>query len=95
MNSAIKEQQFPILETERLILRPFTLADAKDVQQMAGSQKIAETTVVIPHPYLDGVAEDWISKHQDWFRSGDSVDFAIELKSFKKLIGNISLMINK
>jgi ribosomal-protein-alanine N-acetyltransferase len=41
----------PILKTERLILRPFTLDDALDVQRIAGDEKIAETTGAIPYPY--------------------------------------------
>lgn len=94
---------FPILNTERLTLRAFELSDAAEVQRMAGSAKIAATTATIPHPYLDGMAEDWISKHQQWFDQGISVDFAIEIKSTQtstsiptpKLIGNISLMLNK
>lgn len=94
-NRTKESTQFPTLQTKRLLLRAFTLSDAKEVQRMAGSPKIAETTATIPHPYLDGMAEDWISKHQEWFEKGISVDFAIETHSDKKLVGNISLMINK
>lgn len=86
---------FPTLNTERLTLRAFELSDASEVQRMAGSPQIAATTATIPHPYLDGMAEDWISQHLEWFEKGISVDFAIELKATNKLIGNISLMINK
>lgn len=89
------KKQFPVLTTARLKLRPFNLEDAKEVQRMAGSPKVAATTAAIPHPYLDGMAEEWISKHQEWFQKDLSVDFAIESISSKKLIGNISLMINK
>jgi len=34
----------PTLETARLILRPFTLADAPEVQQLAGERDVASTT---------------------------------------------------
>jgi ribosomal-protein-alanine N-acetyltransferase len=88
------KNNFPALSTERLTLRTFELSDADEVQRMAGSQKIAETTTNIPHPYLDGMAEEWISKHQEWFEKNISVDFAIEIKESKKLIGNISLMLD-
>ena len=47
----------PTLETTRLVLRPFTLADASDVQRLAGARAIASTTLNIPHPYEDGMAE--------------------------------------
>lgn len=53
----------PILETQRLILRPFSLDDAADVKRLAGERVIAENTYSVPHPYESGVAEKWISKH--------------------------------
>jgi RimJ/RimL family protein N-acetyltransferase/GNAT superfamily N-acetyltransferase len=97
INSATKltEGLIPTLQTNRLILRPFNLEDSKEVQRQAGSPSVAATTTTIPHPYPDGAAEEWISKHQGWFKSGISVDFAITLKTTSKLVGNISLMINK
>ena len=53
----------PTLKTERLVLRPFTLDDAKQVQKLAGDRQIASTTLNIPHPYEDGMAEEWIGNH--------------------------------
>ena len=82
----------PTLATERLILRPFQLTDAQDVQRLAGSREIASTTLNIPHPYEDGMAEEWISKHQETFEQGRGVTFAITSRSGGHLIGAISLM---
>jgi ribosomal-protein-alanine N-acetyltransferase len=82
----------PILETERLILRPFRLEDAAEVQRLAGDRSIADTTLNIPHPYKDGMAEEWISKHQSDFEGGKGVTFAITCKTDDFLIGAISLM---
>ena len=84
-----------ILETERLILRPFELTDAKRVQELAGDIRIAETTLHIPHPYEDGIAESWISSHRDNFENGSNVTYAIVKKETEELIGTINLMMNK
>jgi hypothetical protein len=53
-------KQRPTLHTVRLVLRPFELAPAQDVQRLAGEKAIADTTANIPHPYLDGMAEQWM-----------------------------------
>ncbi len=84
-----------ILKTNRLILRPFKLSDAKTVQQLSGKKEIANTTLNIPYPYPDGVAEKWISTHQQEFELGKSIHYAIILKKTKKLLGAVSLVITK
>jgi [ribosomal protein S5]-alanine N-acetyltransferase len=42
--------QRPTLETTRLVLRPFALDDAGDVQRLAGAPEVADTTLNIPPP---------------------------------------------
>ena len=37
-------------ETTRLYLRFFELSDAANVQQLAGSEEVARTTLAIPQP---------------------------------------------
>ena len=84
--------QRPTLTTKRLILRPFALADAERVRELAGDSRIAATTATVPHPYLEGMAEEWIARHQGWFESGSAVQFAIVLKEAGTLIGCIDLI---
>ena len=76
-----------------MILRPFELTDAKEVQRLAGDRAIADTTLEIPHPYEDGIAEKWISTHQAKFEAGEMVHFAIILRETNGLIGAIGLTI--
>lgn len=89
------EKQRPTLETERLILRPFAVADAANVQRLAGDPAVFATSLGIPHPYEDGVAEEWIATHQEAFQSGKNVTFAVVLRSDNALIGAISLRVNE
>ncbi len=85
----------PTLHTEHLILRPHTLDDAKELQRLIGERDIASTTLNIPYPYKDGMAEEWISKHQESFDKGERVEFAIVDGEKRFLIGGIGLNINK
>ena len=84
----------PTLQTSRLILRPFELTDAPEVQKLAGAKEIASTTGVVPHPYEDGMAEEWISTHQQRFDRGKLVNFAIVEKKTTQLCGAIELTID-
>lgn len=85
----------PTLETRRLLLRPFRMADAEDVQRMAGDHAVADTTLKIPHPYEDGQAEVWIRNHRDWFASDEQAVFAIVLRNHDTLVGAIGLRMER
>jgi [ribosomal protein S5]-alanine N-acetyltransferase len=85
----------PILETERLRLRPFTRDDAPTVQQLAGDPAIADTTLNIPHPYLDGMAENWINTHSEALASGKSITYAITRRQDGALLGAIGLRLDR
>lgn len=84
--------EIPKLETERLILRPFEISDAEEVQRLAGDWSVADTTLNIPHPYADGMAEAWISTHAEAFIAGHGLTLAIAKKSGGALIGAVSLL---
>jgi [ribosomal protein S5]-alanine N-acetyltransferase len=55
------------------------LKDAADVQRLAGDREIAATTLSIPHPYEDGMAQAWIATHPGAFEQKKAVTFAIAL----------------
>lgn len=79
------------LTTERLVLRPFTLADAPAVQRLAGAREIALNTLLIPYPYPEGAAEAWISKPRD----PNDITFAITLRDTDELVGAMGLAIGR
>jgi RimJ/RimL family protein N-acetyltransferase len=77
----------PTLRTQRLVLRPFEIADAPRVRELAGAREVARNTILIPHPYPDGAAEEWISAHEKRIEEGD-FSFAID---DGELVGAIGL----
>lgn len=81
----------PTLDTERLILRPFKAEDAPRVQLLAGEKIIADMTENIPHPYLDGMAEEWIRLHDVWYKNRTAVVFSIVIRETGELIGAVSI----
>jgi RimJ/RimL family protein N-acetyltransferase len=88
-------EEMPVLRTERLILRPFALSDAADIQRLAGEWEIADTTLNISHPYEDGMAEEWIATHKPRFEEGKLCNFAITLRDSGDLVGAMGLVITR
>ena len=87
----------PILTTLRLILRPFRKDDADEVQRLVSDKAVAATTLHIPHPYEDGLADAWIETHKERFESDDEAVFAVTQAkpTTTRLIGAIGLLRHK
>jgi RimJ/RimL family protein N-acetyltransferase len=78
----------PTLTTDRLVLRPFTLSDAPVVQRLAADREIAANTLLIPHPYPEGAAEEWIRGHDE---ISDNLIFAIAPRDGGDVMGAIGM----
>lgn len=82
----------PVLMTDRLLLRPFTLKDAPVVRRLAGDYEVASRTLDIPYPYPDGAAEAWIATHKSEFRKGKSAVYAVTRIREGDLVGAVGLV---
>jgi len=83
----------PTLTTARLLLRPFEVADAAEVQRLAGDREIASTTIHLPHPYPDGAAEMWINSHGPRWSEREALTLAVAERAAGTLVGAIGLVI--
>src|SRR5271157_3496087 len=94
--ASMKEQ--PVLTTERLILLPYSLSDAKELQRLIGDRDVSDTLQLVPYPYLDGMAEEWINQqintqpdNKNTHYSKD-IHFAITNRESGFLMGTFSIM---
>jgi RimJ/RimL family protein N-acetyltransferase len=87
------------IETKRLILREWKQSDTADLVDGLDNIKVSKWLVFVPHPYTKKDAKKWIDKCIKDDKKGDKRDayeFAVELKSEKKVIGGVSISkINK
>ena len=81
----------PTIATARLILRPYTLADASAVAKLAGRREIADTTLSFPHPYLEQHARDWITRHTEGRSQGKEIVFAVVTRTNMQLVGSVGM----
>jgi len=88
-------KEHPKIETKRLTLRMYSLNDAPELQRLIGDRDIALTTINIPHPYEDGMAEQWIQTAKGKFEKGEAVHFAIVHRAQHFFIGGIGLTVDK
>lgn len=64
------------------------------VQRLAGAREVADTTLSIPHPYEDGMAEAWFATHAPAFDRGEMATLAVTASS-AGLVGAIGLRIER
>lgn len=83
----------PSLETDRLLLRPFTSEDTETVQRLVNDPEIVATTRALHFPYPEGAAARWIAQQPEAWLSGRAAIFAIALKRTGLVIGTVGLEI--
>lgn len=84
-------KRLPILQTPRLILRPFKMTDAAAIAELANDKEIATNTQNLPYPYEKYMAEDWISHHPMLFNDNKLLNLAVVQRKKNIVIGAIGL----
>jgi RimJ/RimL family protein N-acetyltransferase len=87
LSAADRPVRPPVLETERLRLRPLEPADAPRVSELAGDRDVARNTLRIPHPYPEDAAEQWIAALPGMWERGEEAIFALTLREGGELVG--------
>ncbi len=75
--------------TPRLILRQMQKTDAAAIQDLAGDQKIAMSTLHIPHPFSQKHAEETINSAHEGLSEGTSYHYGVIARN--EFIGIASL----
>jgi ribosomal-protein-alanine N-acetyltransferase len=83
----------PIIETERLVLRPFRAEDAAEVARMCGDETVSRYIPTMPYPYTLEAAVTWLATHQDKAESGKELILAIQNRTDNRLMGSIGLIL--
>ncbi len=82
---------FDPIRTERLVLRPPEPGDALRIHRLIGEWEVARTTANVPHPYEDGMAEDWIAKSVRELEAGAAYHLAVTRRDTPGLVGSVGL----
>jgi [ribosomal protein S5]-alanine N-acetyltransferase len=69
-----------IIETKRLLLKPYTMSIADDVFKVINNPYIADTMIMIPYPYPKESVNNWIRYLISSFESGTALEYAVFLK---------------
>jgi [ribosomal protein S5]-alanine N-acetyltransferase len=80
---------FPVLRTDRLILRQLAETDAAEIARLCGDREIAAGTLMVPHPYSVEDARTWLALDRQWFEAGTSLVWGITEGG--ALVGTIDL----
>ncbi|MBU4682930.1 GNAT family N-acetyltransferase [Cedecea davisae] len=80
------------LTTERLILRPFKLIDAPELQCLAGDPELAKWTRCFNSSFTLEQSVDWINRTVQQEELNENITLSVHLKHDDTLIGAVSLM---
>lgn len=81
-----------VVSTKRLVLRPFVAADAERFALLAGTQRMADTMVSLPHPLSVDIAHQEITRFEEEWESRLGATFAIAFRDrAPELVGGVAI----
>lgn len=83
--------EFPILETERLVLKKLRQKDLQLIVKYAGDEEVSKYTLNMPFPYNTKDAIWWIKFSEHCFEDKSRYIFGIYLKETNEFIGGIDI----
>ncbi len=81
----------PLLESDRLLLRPPERGDAAKIAKWLGDIEVARNTVSVPHPFTLADAEALIATADEMRAKGEAFHFVTVHKATGLLIGGCTL----
>ena len=85
-------RQFPILETERILLRPFRYEDINNYLSFFSSPEVQKYLGNLPIPKDQKAAKQWVDNMNGrYFKSKLVITWCIELKESHEAIGRIDI----
>ena len=78
--------RMPVIETERLILRPMSVMDAEDMYDYAKRRDVTEYLLWSPHPSVQ-YTRDYLRYIEKRYAMGEFYDWAVVEKEGRKMIG--------
>lgn len=81
----------PTLQTQRLKIRPYSVADIAELLPLVGTREVAATTLRIAHPYTEQDARNFL----ELAKQPDKLWLAITLLADGRQIGGIGLRIEQ
>lgn len=89
----MKRVRQPSLETERLVMRPFRLADVDAIAGLANDEAVARNTLNIPYPYARDDAVAWVTSHAEQLERREAVTYAVTERGLDRVVGAVGLIL--
>lgn len=78
------------LRTERLVLRPFTVADVPDIQA-SWADELTQRWLPLPRPHTLDIAAEYCAQTKQWRELGDGIVFSVADPASNRLLASLDI----